>query len=100
TAYFAGMPGGVYEMIHQGGLVGGNERQIALVQATRISLIVLVVPIGFRLLFGAGSTSGLSLGHAENILEVKDILLLAGCGLLGWPLARLVRLPNPALLGP
>ena len=99
TAYFASMPGGVYEMVVQGGQAGGDERSIALVQAVRIFLVVVLVPIGFRIFFGSGSTSALSLGHG-GALAPGDIALLLGCALIGWPLARLLRLPNPALLGP
>lgn len=100
TAYFAAMPAGVYEMTYQGGLMGGDERNIALTHAVRIFLIVMIVPITFRWFFdlgpalaGARSLSGAGLGLA-------DALVLALCAVLGWPIAKLLRIPNPPVIGP
>src|SRR5690606_36600460 len=41
TAYFAGMPGGLVEMIIVGEDKGGNARTIALVHSARVLLVVL-----------------------------------------------------------
>jgi len=98
TAYFAGVPGGVYEMVHQGGLAGGDERRIALTQATRIFLVVMLVPFIVRLAVGEVDQY-MRVVPAFSDYRAGDLLLLAAC-CLGWPLAALLRLPNAAVLGP
>jgi len=101
TAYFAATPGGVGEMTLVGEAMGGDARRIALVHSVRILVVVFTVPIFFRLtaaefhpptLTGAG---GLGLDLAPG-----DVLALVGCAALGWPLARLLRLPAAQLVGP
>lgn len=99
TGFFAAMPAGVYEMTSQGGLLGGIERQIALVHAVRIFTVVLAVPVAFRLLFELDAPSLADHGLTAE-LGPGDALVLALCALAGWPLAHRCRLPNPALLGP
>jgi uncharacterized protein len=99
TAFFAGMPGGVYEMTHQGGLAGGDERRIALAQAVRIFIVVFAVPFIFDLFFHFGTTAGLSIG-GEKALSAAGALQLAGIAIGGWLIATRLRLPNPPLLGP
>jgi membrane AbrB-like protein len=100
TAYFAGMPAGVYEMTAQGGLAGGDECRIALVQATRVFLVVFTVPIVLNAFLHFGSTGGISLqsGSAGNSLQ--DIIILCLCAIVGWQLAKILHLPNPPLIGP
>ncbi|MCQ4629017.1 AbrB family transcriptional regulator [Shinella sp. CPCC 100929] len=100
TAYFAGMPAGVYEMTAQGGLAGGDERRIALVQATRVFLVVFTVPMVLNLFLHFGSTGGLSLQNGHGALSLADIAILVVCGAVGWPLAKALHLPNPPLIGP
>ncbi len=100
TAFFAGMPGGVYEMTAQGGLMGGDERRIALVQATRVFLVVMIVPVLLDHFLHFGSTTGLSLRNGQATLTLLDFAILAVCGLIGWPLAMRFHLPNPPLIGP
>lgn len=100
TAYFAGMPAGVYEMTAQGGLAGGDERRIALVQATRVFLVVFTVPMILNLFLHFGSTGGLSLRAGHGALSLVDIAILVVCGSVGWPLAMKLHLPNPPLIGP
>lgn len=44
TAYFSALPGGMVEMIIQGGEKGGDEQMIALIHAVRIFLVVTTLP--------------------------------------------------------
>lgn len=99
TAYFAGMPSGVYEMTAQGGRAGGDERRIALIQASRVALIVFFVPMVLNAFYNFGSTSGLSIAKAP-ITTLQDAAILIAAAVIGWPLAQLVRCPNPAIIGP
>ncbi len=49
TAYFSAIPGGLNEMIMVGSAMGGDDRSIALTHASRILLVVLIIPFWFRL---------------------------------------------------
>src|SRR3546814_2505147 len=44
TAFFSASPGGLSEMMILGPTMGGDERQIALIHATRIVMVMLILP--------------------------------------------------------
>ena len=99
TAYFSGMPGGLSEMVLVGGAMGGDERVISLTHASRILIVVMVIPFTFRWFYPqAGNTLGL--GPAGPALELMDLAILFLCGLFGFVFARLARVPAAALVGP
>ena len=52
TAFFAGMPGGLIEMVTLGKDFGGDERMIALAHAARIFFVVLSLPFLLQLALG------------------------------------------------
>ncbi len=100
TAFFAGAPGGVNEMVVTGAALGGDERTIALSHSLRILLIVFTVPFGYRLIAHVHSVPmAESMGRLADISAI-DALMLAGCAVAGSLLARLLRLPAWALTGP
>ncbi len=103
TGFFAASPGGLSEMTIVGAAMGGDDRTIALVHAMRILLVVLVVPLWFRLTGQYDGTGGAalaaSMAHLRD-LDLADGLVLAACGGLGVAAARLVRLPAAVLAGP
>lgn len=98
TAYFAAAPGGLSEMIFMGGALGGDERAISLSHGARILLIVLIIPFGFKLL-GGYQPGGLG-GAPASAVPMVDLAILMGSAVLGFVVARLLRLPAAALVGP
>ncbi|MDX2103376.1 MAG: AbrB family transcriptional regulator [Alphaproteobacteria bacterium] len=99
TAFFAGMPGGLNEMVILGAAAGGDDRTLALTHSLRVLLVVLIIPIWFRLTIGY-DTGGL-LGPAPKAAPGwLDLAILIGCAVVGAPTGRLVRLPAPDLVGP
>jgi uncharacterized protein len=101
TAYFSAAPGGLSEMVIVGSQAGGDERVISLTHTSRILLVVLALPFLMQLLFGydAGGprpTAGIPLVESNAF----DMLVLTFCGVAGFILARLARLPAAAILGP
>ncbi len=97
TAYFASVPGGLMEMTMIGGAEGGDEKRLSLLHALRIVIVVLILPFWFRFTTGYVSPSiSLSLSAWPPLV---DLGLLALCALLGYPVARLCRLPAPQLTG-
>ena len=99
TAYFSAAPGGLSEMVLTGGAMGGDDRTIALIHATRIVLVVLLIPFWFR--FMTGMTTEMSLvGPSVGSTPLRDLAVLAACAVVGVIAGRLVRLPAYRLAGP
>ena len=86
-------------MVVMGGEMGGDERSIALTHSIRVMLTVLVIPFWFRFFHGY-EPGGLAVifGDIGDIAS-RDLMILLLCG-LGYPLARLLRLPAAPMLGP
>lgn len=100
TAYFSAMPGGFSEMVIAGGAMGGDPRLIALVHASRLLLVIMLLPIGLRAALGVEAVSRPPAGDPLAGFVAADLAILAACGLLGYALARLLRLPAAAIVGP
>ena len=92
SAFFSASPGGLATMVVMGGEMGGDERSIALTHSIRVMLTVLVIPFWFRFFHGY-EPGGLAtiFGNIGDIAG-RDLMILLLCG-LGYPLARLLRLP-------
>ncbi len=100
TSYFAAMPGGLSEMILVGGQSGGDPRVIALTHASRVLLVVMILPFGFQAFLGYQAGASAAPGEPSYSVPLTDLLWLAGCAAVGMPLARLLRLPAAQLIGP
>jgi membrane AbrB-like protein len=100
TAFFAGMPGGLVEMVTVGEERGGDGRLIALVHSARILLVVMTLPFLVQWLegvqLGARRATGLSIVDTPIIAD----LWLIACGVFGVMLGQVLRLPAKFLLGP
>jgi hypothetical protein len=98
TAYFAAAPGGLNEMILAGGALGGDERRISMSHAARILIAIFVISFGYRW-FG-DYTPVRSAAAPAGSMDWPDWLLLTGCGVIGCVVAKLLRIPAYALVGP
>jgi membrane AbrB-like protein len=99
TAYFSAAPGGLNEMILAGGALGGDERRISMSHAARILIAIFALSFGYRW-FGGYVPAGDAAAAGGNLMSWLDWLLLSGCGLTGFGLAKLLRIPAYALVGP
>jgi len=100
TAYFAGMPGGLSEMVELGEARGADVSAVVLAHSLRIVLTIGVMAVLFRLVLGydvggAGSAAG-----AKAMPGLADAALMAVCAILGAALGLRLRLPAPSFLGP
>jgi len=98
TAYFSAAPGGLNEMILAGGALGGDEARISMSHAARILVAIFVLSFGYRW-FGDYAPSGAAATYADNIAWGEWAILIA-CGVAGYLVARLLRIPAYALVGP
>ncbi len=99
TSYFAATPGGLQEMTMVGEAMGGNPRNIVLTHAIRIFLVVMTIPVYFRVVEGYTVPPMLP-GPGMGDMAWSDAGLLIGCGVIGWALARRLNVPAAQLLGP
>ena len=98
TAYFAGMPGGLTEMIEFGEARGATVPPIILAHSLRIVMTIALVAFWFRVVMG--HEVGAAPGPAAGSLTLADSGLLALAALIGAWLGRVLRFPAPAFLGP
>lgn len=100
TAYFAGMPGGIAEMVVMGGERGGDERTIGLIHGARIFLVVFILPFVIRH-FHAAASVAVAPVTAPSPWPEAALFLWGGASLaIGLILGRALRLPAWHLMGP
>jgi len=100
TAYFSAAPGGLSEMILVGSAMGGDGRIISLTHAARILLVVLALPLAFQWLLGYDPAERPGDPVTLSGLSPEDLAILVAAGVLGYALARLLRVPAAAIVGP
>lgn len=98
TGALALVAGGASGMVAIARDLGGDERMVAVVQYVRVLLVTASLPFVATVVFSADTGGSEQLSSASAPLW-QDALLIAVC-LLGIPVARLIRMPAPALLGP
>ena len=96
TAYFALMPGGLSEMANVGERVGARPEPIALAQAVRIGLVVLVLPPAIIALGIHGDFLRIDAAQSLGYPQVGVLLLMSFVGV--WAM-NLIRMANPWMLG-
>ncbi|MEO1091801.1 MAG: AbrB family transcriptional regulator [Pseudomonadota bacterium] len=98
TAYYAAMPGGLQDMIAFGEEAGADPRALSLVHATRVLVIVSIMP------FALSGLWGLSLDNAPGLpaadIPPVELALMLACALVGWRGGLRIGLFGAAILGP
>lgn len=100
TAFFCASPGGLGEMIILGPALGGNERTIVLIHATRVVMVMAIIPPAYSIL--AGYIPPPDLGGSGFFWELpgRDLAILAVTGIVGGVVGKLLRLPAWQMIGP
>jgi membrane AbrB-like protein len=98
TAYFAGMPGGLSEMIEIGEASGAKPAPIILAHSLRIVATIALIAFWFRIV--EGHDVGASLGAVATPLTGFDALLLLASAVVGSLIGIGLRFPAPTFLGP
>jgi hypothetical protein len=98
TSYFSAAPGGFGEMVIIAEQYGANVPRVALVHTTRIFIVVLLLPLWFRIFEGYVPPDIISTQIGGD-LHPKDALILLGAGVVGYFGAKLIRIPAPQMTG-
>jgi hypothetical protein len=100
TGAFAMIAGGASGITAMARDLGADDRMVAVLQYLRVVLIVVLMPVVATTVYGADPGAGAGVAEPGGPGWPVDLAFTGGCVLVGVPLARLVRLPVPALLGP
>ena len=100
-AFFGGVPGGLIESVTLGEEMGADVRILAALQFLRLILTIVAIPLIFLALTGSsvGSAAGAVMG-GKAALGLRDVLVLALAGGLGFWGAHRLRFPAAAMTGP
>ena len=98
TAFYAAMPGGLQDMLLFGEQAGGDARALSLLHATRVLLIVTIVPAILTATYAIDLT--LAPGAAARDVPPAQLAIMVAAGLLGWQVAQRIGLLGASILGP
>jgi len=96
TAFFSSMPGGASEMANLSDIWRASVDQVAAAHATRVMLVVLIVPLALSISGNHGESQTLI---SSRPIEWQHFPLMLASSLCGVGLFKLLRLPNPWVLG-
>ncbi len=98
TSYYGAMPGGLQDMLVFGEEAGGDVRALSLIHATRVLLIVVILPFLLEGVWDVDLTN--PPGAPVATLPISQLLIMLGAGLVGWQGAKAVGLFGASILGP
>ncbi|MCF2870037.1 AbrB family transcriptional regulator [Octadecabacter sp. G9-8] len=98
TAFYASMPGGLQDMLLFGEEAGGDVRALSLIHATRVLIVVMVLPFVFAFFYNVDLNQ--PAGEPFTSVPPIELLILAVAGIAGWRIAKFVGLFGASLLGP
>lgn len=98
TAYFAGMPGGLSEMIEIGEASGAKPAPIILAHSLRIVVTIALIAFWFRIV--EGQTVGTTNTNGVAPMSWLDGAVMLASAIAGSLLGTRLRFPAPTFLGP
>lgn len=98
TSYYSAMPGGFQDMVLFGEEAGADVRALSLIHATRVMVIVAVLPFLLRWAWDADLSN--PPGKPAASIPLSQLALMVFCGLAGWQVAKWVGMFGASILGP
>ncbi|MDH3263653.1 MAG: AbrB family transcriptional regulator [Paracoccaceae bacterium] len=98
TAFYAAMPGGLQDMVLFGQLAGADVRALSLIHATRVLIIVTVVPVVLTQAYGVTLSNPMGASIAE--VPWPELLLMALAAVVGWKGGERIGLFGASIIGP
>lgn len=100
TAYYSAMPGGLQDMLVFGEEAGGHVRTMSLLQATRVLVIVSIIPVLLSYAYDISVADQGSPGLPWTAIPVFELVLMAICGVAGWKIAECLGIFGASIVGP
>ena len=98
TAYYACMPGGLQDMLVFGEEAGANTRILSLIHATRVLLIVAILPVILVVFFDSDLSN--PPGAPAVSLPPVELALMVVLAIVGWKGGEKIGLFGASILGP
>ncbi len=98
TSYYSAMPGGLQDMLIFGEEAGGDVRALSLIHATRVMVIVMILP--FVLSFAWEVDLSNPPGAPASSIPISQLAIMAAAGIIGWQVAKRIGLFGASILGP
>ena len=98
TAYYAAMPGGLQDMVSFGQEAGADVRALSLIHATRVLVIVTLVPVLLVHLFDRPLSE--PIGDPARDLPAAEMALMALAAWVGWKGGERLGLFGATIVGP
>ncbi len=100
TAYFASFPGGLGELAILASAYNAAVPMVGLVHATRIVLVVTLVPLAFNYGLGIDVPTSVPADLGSGSMGWIDAAILLACAGAGIVIGQWLGMPAPAFLGP
>lgn len=98
TAYYCAMPGGFQDIVVFGEEAGADVRALSLVHATRILVIVSLLPLLLSQVYDRDLTG--ALGVSLSDIPRSELIWMVIAGIGGWQIAKKLRLFGASIIGP
>lgn len=98
TAYYAAMPGGLQDMVIFGTEAGGDSRALSLIHATRVLIIISIVPIILSRFMGISLDA--PIGAPASDLPLSEMAIMVVAAIVGWKGGERIGLFGATILGP
>lgn len=99
TAFFAGMPGGLSDMVVLGEHHGADVRIIALIHSIRVLLVVLILPL-IIMAIGHANLPPRPTFNFDLHWPAESVAHAGATALIGIAIGHLLRLPAKFMFGP
>lgn len=100
TAYYSAMPGGLPDMTAFGAAAGADIRVLSLVHATRVLVIVSLLPLVIHWAFGVTIAGRPMPGTALLDFDLGQLAIQTACALAGWWGANRLGISGATIVGP
>lgn len=98
TAFFSAMPGGAVDMTLFGQQAGANVRQISLVHATRLLVLVMITPFILDWVYDADLHG--RVGASMRDIPVYELVIMAVAAIVGMKIATALNIFGGVIIGP
>ena len=98
TSYYATIPGGLVEMLLFGDKAGANVRALSLIHATRVLVILLIVPFVVTSIWNINLTRPPGINLQQVPLQELGLMIFSA--IAGWKLAAYLKISGATILGP